>query len=125
MSNQGNVVFIPSLNSNFPTLTFRTSRWSGGGMDIWVRDLLAKACDPRYKSEYQERDFLYSLCHNGSIEFPISQIGNEDVPTIVVSFDSRTVAFVGFTWGKSPETLLILPFDKFLTEPNPLRERYE
>ena len=125
MSNQGNVVFIPSAKSNFPKLTFRTGRWSGGMMHSWVKDLLAKACG--LSGEAQERDFLWALCHTGSIEFPIVEIGNEDVPTMVISFEHRTVAFVKFTYGNNPpETMAIWPLEQFLAEPSDtFRDWYE
>jgi len=100
MSNQGNVIVRASGDCNCPTdLIFQTGRWSGGMMHSWVRDILKHAFD-RDTGGRNEECFLYDLCRHSSIGHPIREVGNEDVPTIVIDWKARTVSFEWISYSQ-------------------------
>lgn len=92
MSNQGNVVVLlkykqPNAENYF---IFTSTRWSGPEMPSVVRKCLRDDNGPGY---VDESDFLRSLCHEDSIDRPIKAIGNCDVPTVIIDFDLKYVAW--------------------------------
>lgn len=86
MSNQGNVIFVPSPSSNCPRLTLQTGRWGGSQLHRVVAEFL-QDWDGGLSDE---ECFLEQAFECGWL--PIVHIGNEDVPTIMVDFGLKRVS---------------------------------
>lgn len=94
-------------------------------MHQWVQGLLRKAED--------EESFLRELCHCDSINHPVAEVGNEDVPTIVVNWKTNMVSF---EWISLTQEMVVKynlkmtpgvwPMAQFIAEPpNTFRSWYE
>lgn len=95
MSNQGNVIFVPKAGTNRPKLFIQTGRWGGSLMHRQVAEVLT---DPRGQL-YDQDEVLSGLLSPELGWLPIAEIGNEDVPTIILDFDEQTVTIARVTNG--------------------------
>lgn len=60
---------------------------------------------------------MNDLCHDDSIDRPITGIGNEDVPTVIVDFRARTVAWEWMTQPHIvPKLVALWTFKEYATK---------
>lgn len=96
------------------------------------RVVLAALLNYDYKNiadpEEAEDIALYDLCHDDSIDRPITGIGNEDVPTVIVDFRDRTVVWKWMTQPhKVPKLVAVWTFADYITKVTDymIREEFE
>ena len=108
MSNQGNVIVVVAGKQ----LIVTSGRHAGPQTPKASQDCLREAL--RHPSSRPWETFLRELVHLDCMERPIFGLGNEDVPTIVVDFDSLTVTWEGFSWGDASRVVGKWPFTDYL-----------
>lgn len=91
MSNQGNIVVKDIAGEK---VMFTTSRWSGRETPQVVQLALELAYRAGVQPHRRERECLAFISKHSCIEGPIFQVGNEDTPTVIISFQYKVVNWV-------------------------------